>query len=368
LKIVVTGGGTGGHVFPALEVALGAKARGWQVEYFGSERGQERSACGKAMMPFTAFPAEPVVKPLSPRGIRSISNLLKATKLAIQAFESRRIEAVFATGGYSAAPILNAAKKLGIPIVIHEQNSVPGRTNRLMSRHAKAVCTVFHAAAKHFPGGLVHRTGMPIRSQLRDSAQGRLPLGTPPDSTAPIVLVMGGSQGSAALNDIALSTAVRMATTEVQWLHVSGLGHFESTMNSLKKMAVRSDYRVKSYLEADELSEAMFNCALAVCRSGAGTLAELAAFRKASVLVPYPFAFAQHQLHNAQEFAGMGAAEIIAQDDLTPATLEARIHAWLTDQDGMRSAAKALAEWDVPNAVEEILGIIAMAANRNYAH
>jgi len=368
LKLVVTGGGTGGHVFPALEVARGAKARGWQVEYLGSERGQERAACAKAMMPFSAFPAEPVVRPLSPKGVKSVMNLLKATRLVVQAMESRRPDAVFATGGYAAAPVLNAARKLGIPIVIHEQNTVPGRTNRLMSRHARAVCTVFHETSRHFPAGLIHRTGMPIRTQLRDSAQGRLPMGTAPDSAAPIVLVMGGSQGSAALNDIALATAVRMAKTEVQWLHVTGVGHYDSTMSSLRKMAVKSDYMVKAYLEADEMAEAIFNSAIAVCRSGAGTLSELAAFRKPSVLVPYPFAFAQHQLHNAKEFADMGAAEILPQSELTPASLEARIHAWLTDREGMSKAAEALAEWDVPDAVERILGIIQTAATGTHAH
>lgn len=368
MKIAVTGGGTGGHVYPALEVALGARQRGWQVEYFGSERGQEKSAAGKAMIPFFGFPSEPVVKPLSPRGVKSVLNLLRATRLAATALESHRIEVVFATGGYAAAPVLNAARKLGIPYVIHEQNSVPGRTNKIMSRGAKAVCTVFHEAANHFPAELVHRTGMPIRAKLRDSSQGRLPLGTAPDSAAPIVLVMGGSQGSAALNDIALSTAVRMSSTEVQWLHITGLGHFDSTMTSLGKMAIQSNYRVKAYLEAEEMSEAMFNCALAVCRAGAGTISELAAFRKPSVLVPYPYAFADHQKANAMEIAGMGAAEVVDQSDLTPATLEGRIHAWLTDRAGMTKAGEALADWDVPNAVDRILGIIEKAPHSIHAN
>lgn len=362
-QLVVTGGGTGGHVFPALEVALRARDDGWIIRYLGSERGQEKSACEKAMVPFSAFPSGPVGKPWTPRGAQSLLQLLKATNLAVQAMRADRPDVVFATGGYAAAPVLNAARKLGIPIVLHEQNAVPGRTIRLMAGSARAVCTVFHAAQEHFPGSKVHRTGMPIRQALRDSAQGRLLLGTPPDSTAPIVTVMGGSQGSAALNDIALATAVRMAKSEVQWLHITGLSHFESTMHSLRKLAVKSEYHIKAYLEADEMAAALFNSELAVCRSGAGTVSELAAFRKPAIFVPYPHSFAQHQLKNAQELANLGAADVVEQANLDPATLEGRILAWVTDRDRQKEAAARLADWDVPDALDRIMGIIKQAAS-----
>ena len=363
MRLVVTGGGTGGHVYPAAQVALAAKAKGWDVQYFGSLRGQEKAVCERSMVQFTGFASEPVYRLYTPRGIRSLVNLLRATTKVREALEGLRPDVVFATGGYASAPVMNAARKLKIPVVIHEQNTVPGRTNKLMSGYAAAVCTVFHGTAEHFAASKVHRTGLPIRAELRSSSQGRLMLEAETGSTAPIVLVMGGSQGSASLNDIALSTAVRMAASKVQWLHLTGEGHFQSTMDSLRKLGVRADYVIKAYLHGADMASALFNCSTALCRSGAGTMAELAAFRKPSILVPYPFAFGNHQLFNAREFAEIGAAEVIEQTELDPAKLESRILSWLNDTDRMEAASKALAQWDVPDSVDRILAIIEGARN-----
>jgi UDP-N-acetylglucosamine--N-acetylmuramyl-(pentapeptide) pyrophosphoryl-undecaprenol N-acetylglucosamine transferase len=358
MRLVVTGGGTGGHVFPALEVAQAARGQGWSVEYFGSNRGIEGKASEGAGLPFRGFASEPVYRPFSPRGVRSVLRLLKASAAASEALVQTRPDVLFSTGGYASAPVVRAARRLGIPYVLHEQNTVPGRSNRLMAPGAKRVCTVFETSERWFPRGLVVRTGMPIRRELRDSAQGRLTSSHGLNRPVPIVLVMGGSQGSAALNDVALATAVRMARSEVQWLHLTGLGHFESTSASLSKMAVRSDYAIKAYLDADEMAEALFSCTMALCRSGAGTLSELAAFRKPAILVPYPQSFGDHQTANAREFAAMGAADLLPQGDLAAASVEARIHAWLTDAERLREAEAALARWDVPDSTERILRVL----------
>ena len=362
MKLAVTGGGTGGHVYPALEIALAGRDDGLEVEYLGSFRGQERGACEKVSVPFFAVESGPVYRPLSLSGVRSLARLWRAGIAVGARLRENRPDVVFATGGYSAAPVLMAARRAGIPIVLHEQNSVPGRTNRLTAKHAFCVCTVFNSTAKQFPGSRIERVGMPIRKILRETAgQGRLTEGGTAD---PTVLVMGGSQGSAALNDQALSTALRMSEKHLRWLHITGLGHFESTTGSLAKMGIRSDYKVKAYLEAPEMADAMFAASVALCRSGAGTLAELAAFRKPSILVPFPSAFGNHQLHNAEEFVQMGAADIVPQDQMEPALLEGRILSWLYDRDRQIAARDALAQWDVPDSIPRILGIIREAARR----
>lgn len=364
MKLVVTGGGTGGHVFPAIAVALAAKEKGWDVEYFGSERGQERKNCEREMINFRAFPSAPVYRLYTVQGLRSLAGLVKATGMVMQTFRSKKPDVVFATGGYAAAPVINAARKLGIDTVLHEQNSVPGRTNKLMAASARAVCTVFRSTASHFPGDKVHRTGMPVRKEFRDGEQGRLMMDAGPGTASPMVLVMGGSQGSAALNDLAVSTAVRMASTEVEWFHLTGLGHFESTMNTKKRLGVSSNYTIKAYLEAEEMSSAMFQSSLAVCRSGAGTISELAALRKPAILVPYPQAFGNHQYYNAKEIEEIGAADVVSQSEIQPATLEARILAWTNDKDRVAAAQKALAEWDIPDATGRILDILRQAAGK----
>lgn len=365
MRLVVTGGGTGGHAYPALETARGAREQGIDVHFWGSMRGPERGLAEKADLPFVGFNSHPVYGLYTPAGLKALLRLLKASHAARKRLEELRPNAVFSTGGYASAPVVQAAKKMGLPFVIHEQNSVPGRTNRILGQTASAVCIVFHGAKSYFPQDRVHRTGMPVREQFRSAEQGRLDFECVNGSGhQPLVLVMGGSQGSAALNDAALATAVRMARAEVQWIHITGTKHFESTMQSKEKMAIRSEYDLRPYVEGRQMAEVMFSSCLAVCRSGAGTMTELAAMRKPSILVPYPYAHSQHQLRNAEEFAKMGAAEVLTQDQLHAAGLEARILGWLNDADRIRQAQDALAEWDIVDSVPRILQIVQEVSTR----
>lgn len=362
LRLAVTGGGTGGHVFPALEVARLARDAGWDVKYFGSLRGIEGKACLRADIPFVGFASEPLYRIYTPRGIRAAYRIAQARSRARAAILDFAPHVLLSTGGYSSAPVVMAARSLGVPYVIHEQNTVPGRTNQLFGQDAYRICTVFSASSKFFPDGRSVHTGLPIRAELRKSAQGALPQTHSIEKAAPIVLVMGGSQGSVAINDIALATGVRMSSEPVQWLHVTGTKHFEPTIASRNKMALSADYTVKAYLDAEQMASALFSCTLAVCRSGAGTLGELAAFRKPSVLVPFPGAFRDHQRLNAEEFRSIGAAEVILQRDLRAAELERKIVEWFKDSKKRDVASINLAAWDKPNAAAEILGILEEAA------
>lgn len=349
LHLVVTGGGTGGHVFPAVEVALAARADGAEVRYFGSLRGQESAACEAAGLPFRGFPSEPVVGLRSLRGLRSLASLMRARGQAKRALVGTRPDRVFSTGGYASAPVVLAARALRIPYVIHEQNSVPGRTNRILARHAKAVATVFRSGAEHFGGLSVVRTGMPIRRVLRKFAAA-----SPAPTVPPLVLAFGGSQGAAALNEV-LPQAVWAASSEWRWLHACGPSHYEH----LSRSEARTEaYDLRPHLDAEQMAAALGECSVAVCRSGAGTLAELAAYRRPSVLIPYPYAFGDHQRHNALEFEDLGAAKRIDQPDLSAVRLIEEIEAWLSDSDRRDRAARALAEWDIPDATQRILRLL----------
>lgn len=361
MKVVVTGGGTGGHVFPALEIAKAFSRAGADVQYIGSLRGQEARACEAAGIRFHGFGSEPLYRLTSLRGMRAAFRLAKATAQVRRFLASERPRVIFSTGGYASAPVTTAAVSLGIPFVLHEQNVVPGRTNRMRARKAHAVATVFRDGAQHFEGANVVRTGMPIRPAFR---QGQTAFGfaqtLPAD--APMLLVMGGSQGAQAINEAALSTAVRMARTSVQWLHVTGPKHLEGMLGSMDKLGIRSRYELRAYLESEEMASAMFSSELAICRSGAGTLAELAAMRKPAILVPYPHAFGDHQRMNAREFQSIGAADLIEERDLHPSTLESRVLSWIGEEDRMAHARQALAEWDVPDSIERIVKLVSDAA------
>ncbi len=358
MRLTVTGGGTGGHVFPALEAAKAAAGKGWQVEYLGSLRGQEGPACAKEGIPFIGFPSCPLSKPVSIEGAKAMILMAKSVLLAKRRLRQRRPDAVLSMGGYSSAPVVQAARQLGIPVVVHEQNSVPGRTNLLAAKSGGPVCTVFRHTAQYFPESPVFRTGNPVRASLRKSSAGILPFNTPWAAGRPAVLVMGGSQGAAALNDVSLATAVRMARAGIQWIHLTGPSHYEGALQAREKLSVGDDYDIRAYMDAEGMAEAFSACRMAVCRSGAGTLTELAAFRRPSILIPYPKAFADHQKVNAQEFVEMGAAVMLEQKDLSPSGLEGRILSWLHDKDLYQEAQKAMAEWDIVDSIERIINVL----------
>lgn len=362
MKLVVTGGGTGGHVYPALEVARAAREAGWEVVYLGSERGQEGKLCRDQGFEFYAFPSEPLYSWRTIKGLKAAAHIWRATGLAKQALRSIKPDAVFSTGGYSSAPVVSAARSIHIPYVIHEQNTVPGRTNRILSRGAFAVATTFRKGGEHFAGTRVERTGLPIRKELRASAQGKL-FATQTPANKKLILVMGGSQGALVLNESALAAAVRMVDEPVHWLIVAGVKHYEGMRETMRKMSVVAEIDMRAYLNAEEMAQALFAADVVVCRSG-GSLAEVAAFRKPSVLVPYPHAMGDHQLHNAKEFEAMGAAMVVAQPDLTASDLQGRIMHWITDSGAVERAQQALMAWDIPDTNDRVLKLLKEAAQR----
>ncbi|MCB8933577.1 MAG: undecaprenyldiphospho-muramoylpentapeptide beta-N-acetylglucosaminyltransferase [Fimbriimonadaceae bacterium] len=352
MRLVVTGGGTGGHVYPALEVARSARAEGWDVRYFGSLRGQEGAACLREDVPFLGFPAEPLVSLRTFRGWRASARLLRAVGKAKAALRAGAPDVVFSTGGYSAAPIVAAARALGLPHVIHEQNSVPGRTNRLAAKRAYAVATTFHAAEREFPGSRVVRTGLPVRETIRRAA---LPANGREEGPMR-VLAVGGSQGAGAINAAVADCARGWIGPEVEWTHVAGRTMIDEVAERTRDLG--EGYRAVAFLEAEEMALAYRRADVVLARAGAGTLAELAAFGLPSVLIPFPLAFANHQLHNANEFAGMGAATVVPQTEASAVRLGQAIAAWIEDR-ALRGVAKtALREWDVPEAADRVLELL----------
>ena len=353
LRILVTGGGTGGHVFPALEVAKLARLAGHDVQYFGSLRGQEAAACASIGLPFTGFASEPVYRPFSVKGVRSLVRMLKAAAAAQKAMKRMSPQVVLGTGGYSSAPVMMAAKKCNDATVLHEQNSVPGRTQLMAARSAFRVCTVFHGSAQHFSGSEVVRTGMPVREEFRQLVP----------EVRDQVLVMGGSQGSASLNRAAVGAAKTLRPGHLRWVHVTGKTNLEETRTAVESLGTEIDYDLYGYLEGPQMAQKMGESRVALSRSGAGTIAELAAVGVPSVLVPYKYAYGDHQRVNAEEMSSLGAATVLAQDKLTSEAISRALSRWIDAPDERETVRRALADWDVPDAAERILAIMIEAAN-----
>ncbi|MGI8923981.1 MAG: undecaprenyldiphospho-muramoylpentapeptide beta-N-acetylglucosaminyltransferase [Fimbriimonadales bacterium] len=356
MRIVVTGGGTGGHVYPALEVAKAAVSEGQEVRYLGSLRGIERSACEHAGVSFTGYPSSPIPRLVSPAGLVSAYRILRSSAAVRQDLKKWKPDVVLSMGGYAASPVLTAARWMRLPLVLHEQNSVPGRTNLMAAGAARKVCIVFAEAEAYFPGKSVV-TGMPIRSGLLDvvrHAAGRETFFT---------LSYGGSQGSAALNEAILTMAAQVGTQDLTWLQITGPKLFEEVAKALERVCAPPNFQARAFLQADEIAAAYERADLAIVRSGCGTITELASFGVPAIFVPLPQAYANHQYHNAKAIEGIGGGEVLLQKDLTPESLRAAWQGWRSDAERRRQAADALQAWSRRDGTQRVLSVVKEVAN-----
>lgn len=345
MKLIVTGGGTGGHVFPALEIGRAATLAEsepfTESEFWGSHRGIAQEACNGANFPFRGFDAEPIYSLATLRGLRSLSVAIRASSRAKAEMKQAKPSVIFSTGGYSAAPILLAASRLHIPFVLHDSNSVPGRVQRLFAKRSAALTCVFKETLSIWPTAI--QTGQPIRSELREAAKSRV--------AEDLIFVTGGSGGSRYLNLTVPQVASKFPG--MRWRHATGKAQYEEAASHPKP----DGYDLQPFLNGPAIAATYQKAKLVIARSG-GTLAELALFRIPSVLVPFPQSADNHQLKNALEFGSMGAA-VVVEEASSASNIENGIRFFLDSTDNVEQAEKALAEWDrSETAVPSILKIL----------
>ena len=325
-----------------------------ELLFVGSQHGPESALAEKYKIPFVGIASRPLTARPSLATVRAL------WLLGMGVFRAKRIldrfgpDVVIGAGGYTSAAVVLAQGLLRRgPAVIQEQNVLPGRTNLLVSRFASAVCVAFEESANHFASKCprVEVTGVPIRKSILECTpreEARRELGLQPDVFT--VLVAGGSQGAKALNDAVLGAIPLLADAEVQILHLVGTGKFDGLVSSAgempdwyKPVAYREDMNV-IYAAAD----------LAVCRSGASTLAELTALGLPGILIPYPFAYADHQKLNAEAITRRGGALVVDQKDLSGAVLAGLIIDLKSDGERLRAMAAASAAFGKPDAAERV--------------
>ena len=353
MRLVVTGGGTGGHIYPALEVGRLAVEHGAVLHYFGSLRGQEQKITSELGIPFHGFPSEPLYSLKSIRGIKALIKLQQSRGMARRELKQLAPDIVFSTGGYSAGPVVAAARDLKIPYTIHTADSIPARSSSMFAKEAAAFTCTFRSTVDKMSGVKVVRTGQPIRRALREAARFI-------EDKPPMVLVVGGSQGSLFLNEKVPVMAAQPGF-ETHVLHLTGPKHIESTRKLVESLGIDHRYDTIPYLNADEMTAAYIQATVVIARSG-GTLAELALFGLPSVLVPLPDSANNHQFHNAMEFVNMSAATLMPQLELTPNRLGESVAGWLTNPSRQATARDALKKWDVPDATERIVELIETAS------
>jgi len=357
MDLAVTGGGTGGHIFPALAVGRYAAEDGATFRYLGSARGQEMAICRSSKIDFTAFDSAPLYSMKSVDGWISLIRLIRAAGQAKRHLRTRRPDVIFSTGGYAAAPVVEAARSLRIPFVIHESNSVPGRSNLRFVNQSRAFTCTFESTRKYVPKA--ERTGQPIRKELRDAAaelQGK------PAVERDTILGLGGSQGSTFINKAFVDSAAGLP--KERFVLATGTKNFINVDRRLKEPDAPKNVQAVSFLNLPDLVDTYSRAMVAVCRSG-GTVAELAMFGVPSVLIPLPTSSSNHQLVNAEEMEQIGGAVVLQQKTASTPDLVQALTGWINDSARRETAHRALQSWDVPDATERVYDKLKAATGRH---
>ncbi len=347
MRLLIAGGGTGGHLYPGIAVAEEVTARGGEVLFVGTTRGIE----GR-VVPAAGYALELLdvsgLKGMGPVGlVRGLSRLPMALGQSLAILRRFRPDVVLGVGGYASGPMVLAAALARIPTAIQEQNSVPGFTNRQLGRFVRRVFTAFDEAAAFFPVAKVERVGNPVRRQFREA------IARASGATAG-VLVVGGSQGARAVNDLMIAAAETMSKQAARppIVHQTGPNDFDRCRDRYRELALTQWIDARPYIE--DMAGALAGAALVVGRAGALTLAELAVVGRPALLIPLPTAADDHQTKNAHAFAAAGAAEIVEQTTATGALLAQRIATLMADAERRRTMATAMAAMGRPAAAEMI--------------
>jgi UDP-N-acetylglucosamine--N-acetylmuramyl-(pentapeptide) pyrophosphoryl-undecaprenol N-acetylglucosamine transferase len=357
LRILIAGGGTGGHLFPGIAVAreILRQRPGAVVTFAGTARGIEARVVPREGFELDFLRSAGLKATSLPARARGISLLPVSGVDAWRILSRRAPDVVIGVGGYSSGPIVLAAAARGIPTLLLEQNAVPGITNRLLGRVVSSAAVTFDSTVSFF-AGKAFVTGNPVRSEFFEVADGRA-------DGSPRLLIFGGSQGAHAINVAMIEAAQGLAARRLglDITHQTGERDLELVRDGYRRAGVAA--RVEAFLF--DMAREMKLADLVVCRSGATTIAELTAASRPAIFIPLPTAADDHQRVNAQVVAAAGAAEVIEQHQLTGERLAGRIAALVADDAAlttMSAAARRLAHPDAAAAIVE--RVFELAARR----
>ena len=360
MKIIFAGGGTAGHINPAISICnyIKEQEKDFSALFIGTERGLE-----KKLVPAAGYE----IRYIDVRGFNR-KNLLKNVSVVLKLQKARRDtvkilkdfapDAVVCTGGYVSGPVMMAAKKLGIPSLIHEQNVYPGLTVKGSERFAEFVATSFSETAEH----LKYKekcvvTGNPIRPEIlkADKSAARKRLGL---SDKPFVLVFGGSLGAAKINETMLGVLKMLNGEEMDILFGTGDRNFAEISAKIKENGIKIPDGTKVVPYIDNMSDALAAADIVVSRAGAITVSEIAALKKPSIMIPSPNVVRNHQEQNAREFEKFGAAKVITENCLTAEVLYDTIKKMLSDREGLEAMGENAGKLAKTDALQKIYDLV----------
>ena len=350
MKLIIAGGGTGGHVYPAIALAQALQKidKNSEVLFIGTELGMEKFAVPQAGYSIEFIRVSGIKGRSFTKKLRAFLQIPFAILSSIKILRREKPDALLGVGGYASGPSLLAAWMLRIPTAILEPNSIPGFTNRILAFFVRKIFGAFHKTAAYFSSKHFIVVGGPLRQEFLSAA---LPT-EKKDNKVFHLLVVGGSLGAKALNDVAPKALsfLKERHLTLHVVHQTGKGDFERVQKLYKDLHVDAD--VRPFI--DDMAATYAQADLIICRSGAGTCAEITAMGLPAILVPFPYAIYDHQTENAKELVETGAAILLPQTEMTPERLALEISELIripANLKRMRQAALALGRTD---AAEQI--------------
>jgi len=352
VRVLIAGGGTGGHLFPGMAVAEEVVRRGGEVLFVGTSRGLEARVVPAAGYALERLEVSPL-KRVGPAGLAmGLARLPAALFGSLAILRRFRPDVVLGVGGYASGPLVMAAALMRHRTAVQEQNSVPGLTNRLLGRVADRVFIAFPQAQSVFARRKTELVGNPVRRKFLEAAGATSPSLS---NDEPRLLVVGGSQGARAVNDLVLGAAEALAAAGVRLtiVHQTGAADADRCRQRYRALGLETRASVAPFIE--DMAAALGTADLVIGRAGALTLAELAVVGRPGVLVPLPTAADDHQTRNAESFAMAGAAVLVDQRTATCTTFANTLAGLLADPPRRRAMSEAMRALARPNAARDIV-------------
>jgi UDP-N-acetylglucosamine--N-acetylmuramyl-(pentapeptide) pyrophosphoryl-undecaprenol N-acetylglucosamine transferase len=355
-KIIISGGGTGGHIFPAISIAnaIRYKDPSSEILFVGAEGKLEMEEVPAAGYRIIGLPVAGVNRKNLLNNFSVFFRLLKSLRKAKKILKEFKPDVVVGVGGYASGPLLRQAGKMGIPTLIQEQNSYAGITNKLLAKEASVICVAYDGMEKYFPAGRIIKTGNPVRQNFENldrlKAEALASFGL--SSGLPVVLVLGGSLGAGSINSCLLENTGSMMAAECQWLWQTGKHYFEKISGAVSQLN-SGKISVKGFIDRMDLAFAAAD--IIVSRAGAGTISELCLVGKPVILVPSPNVAEDHQTKNAMALAEKDAALMIPDNQIQKLLVDEAIKL-VADRDRKEKYSEnisAMAERDADKRIAE---------------
>lgn len=354
-RVIISGGGTGGHIFPALSIAGELRRRNPDIDilFVGAENRMEMQRVPAAGYPIVGLPVAGFDRHRPWRAFRTLWLLVKSMRKARSIVRDFKPQIAIGVGGYCSGPTLKAAQKLGVPTLIQEQNGYPGVTNKLLGRKARAICVAYEGTERFFPADRIRMTGNPVRASLLDCTltpeQAREKLGFPP--SRPLVLVVGGSLGATTINRAIAAGVSEIAAAGASLLWQTGRRDQQLAADAVKGHA---DARATEFIS--DMDVAYRAADIVVSRAGAGSISELQLLGKPTVLVPSPNVTEDHQRKNALALVARDAAVMVPDADAATELVPA-ITALLRDEPRRRAMSSAISAMALRDSAAHIVDI-----------